>query len=138
MKEMKGMTVLIVTGLIIVFVAMFFTLFILDRIFATSTSCRFDIVSEKNICSITEGSAAFAGMLFSGLFVLISLVVAYVLLSTVTSKRSICFGSSVQNGFVQKAIRSPLFIAGVSTPLIERAGFVQLPNKPVQNRRFSP
>jgi len=91
---MKGTKVLITTGMMIVFISVFFMLFIIDRVFISSANCTFDIVSEKNVCTITDTSFALTGMLLIGMFSLISIIVAYVLISTVTSKRSICFGSS--------------------------------------------
>ncbi|MBM3304306.1 MAG: hypothetical protein FJY76_04345 [Candidatus Aenigmarchaeota archaeon] len=95
---MKGTKVLITTGLVIVFISVFFTLFLIDRIFISSADCRFDIVSEKNVCIITDSSLALTGILLIGLFSLITILVSYILISIVMSKRSICFGSAAVTG----------------------------------------
>ncbi len=87
------MKVLITVGLIIVFVSVFFTLFILDRALS-ATKCEFDAVSGKTVCTLANSAVALTGILLVGLFVLISIIVSYVLISTVTSKSSICFGSA--------------------------------------------
>jgi len=100
-QEVCQMKVLITVGLVIVFVSVFFMLFIVDRVFVSSANCRFDIVSEKNVCIITDGSLVLTGMLFIGLFSLISIIVSYVLISVVTSKRSICFDSSLARRVVK-------------------------------------
>ena len=88
------MKVLITIGLVIVFVSAFFVLFIMDRVFS-ATRCELDIISGKTVCILSDGNMAFIGILLVSFFVLISIVVSYVLVSTVTSKSSIRFGSAV-------------------------------------------
>ncbi len=87
------MKVLIIVGLVIVFVSIFFTLFILDRMLS-ATKCELDAVSGKTVCTLADSSLVLTGILLVGAFVLISIIVSYVLVSTVTAKSSICFGSA--------------------------------------------
>ncbi len=87
------MKVLITIGLVIIFVSVFFALFILGRAFS-STRCGLDIVSGRTVCTLSDTTTAFVSILLAGFFILISIMVSYVLVSTVTSKSSVCFGSA--------------------------------------------
>ncbi len=91
------MKVLIVMGMIIVFISAFFTFFILDKTFGSYADCRQDIISGKTVCIMSEINIwILAGMLIAGLFVVIGAIAAYLLLSAVTSRRSLCFSSAMQ------------------------------------------
>lgn len=91
------MKVLIISGMIIVFISAFFVFFVADKVLSSYADCRQDIISGKTVCIVSETSTLIViGMLLAGGFAVVCLFVAYLLISTVTSKRSMCFSSTMQ------------------------------------------
>jgi hypothetical protein len=85
------MRVLVFMGVIAVFISVFFALFIMSSTFGSSVSCQRD-AAGKNVCVINNADLIILGTLLSGVFVAISIAVAYLMLSVAMSKSSLSVG----------------------------------------------